>query len=112
MAYRTAAEVGAVVMQLRERAGMDRAEVASHLGIDEAAVRQIERGERRISAWELAVLAELLRVEPGVLLNREEPGAVLLRSGGAGEAAVQEALALFEVVLREVLAARAMEDLL
>jgi transcriptional regulator with XRE-family HTH domain len=101
-----------VVAELRRRAGLDQAAVAVHLGIDQPAVSRIERGERRLSAWELTMLAELLRVEPGLIMTREEPSAVLLRAAGADPASVGEALAAFEVVVREVLAARALESLL
>jgi len=112
VAYRTPAEVGAVIAELRHQAGLDQADVAVHLGIDQPAVSRIERGERRLSAWELAALAELLRIEPGRLVKREEPAAVLLRVAGANESAVREALATFELVVREVLAAKALEELL
>jgi transcriptional regulator with XRE-family HTH domain len=112
MTYRTPAEVGSVVAELRRRAGLDQAAVAAHLGIDQAAVSRVERGERRLGAWELAALADLLQVEPGLVTGRETPGAVLLRAAGAERPAVREALAAFEVVMREVLAARALEDLL
>jgi transcriptional regulator with XRE-family HTH domain len=112
LAYRTPAEVGAVVAALRRRAGLDQSQVAAHLGIDQPAVSRIERGERRLNAWELYALAELLQVEPGLILGKEEPGAALLRVAGAGESAVREALDVFEMVVREVLAARALEDLL
>jgi transcriptional regulator with XRE-family HTH domain len=112
MTYRTPAEMGLAVAELRRRAGIDRAAVAAHLGIDAAAVDRLERGERRPSAWELAALAELLDVEPGMLTAREAPGAVLLRAAGADRPAVWEALGAFEVVMREVLAARALEELL
>lgn len=112
MSFRTPAEVGAVVAELRGQAGLDQAAVAAHLGIDQPAVSRIERGERRLSAWELTMLAELLRVEPGLIMTREEPSAVLLRAAGADQAAVGDALAAFEVVVREILAARALESLL
>jgi transcriptional regulator with XRE-family HTH domain len=112
MTYRTPPEVGSAVAELRRRAGLDQASVAAHLGLDQAAVGRVERGERCLSAWELAALAELLQVEPGLLTVREAPGAVLLRAAGADRPAVREALGAFEVVMREVLAARAMEELL
>jgi transcriptional regulator with XRE-family HTH domain len=112
MTYRTPSEVGSAVAELRRRAGLDQEAVASHLGIDPPAVGRIERGERRLTAWELAALAELLQVEPGLLTGREAPGAVLLRATGADRPAVREALAAFEEVVREVLAARALEELL
>jgi len=112
MTYRTPAEMGAAVARLRRRAGLDEAAVAARLGTDEPAVGRVERGERRLSAWELAALADLFQVEPGLLTLREAPGAVLLRAAGADRPAVREALGAFEVVWREVLAARALEELL
>lgn len=112
MVYRTPAEVGAVVAELCRRAGLDQAAVAARLGIDQQAVSRIERGERRLSALELATLAELLRVEPGLVMSRAAPAEVLLRAAGAERPAVREALAVFEVVMREVLAAKALEELL
>ena len=112
MTYRTPAEMGPAVAELRRRAGLDQAAVAAHLGIDQLAVGRVERGERRLTAWELAALADLLQVEPGLLTVRHAPGAVLLRTAGADRPAVWEALGAFEVVMREVLAARALEELL
>jgi transcriptional regulator with XRE-family HTH domain len=111
-AFRTPAEVGAAVAELRRRAGLEPSAVAAHLGIDEAAVAMLERGERRLGAWELYALAELLGVEPGLIMSREQPAAALLREAGASETAVREALATFEVIVREVLGARALEELL
>jgi transcriptional regulator with XRE-family HTH domain len=111
-AFRTPAEVGVAVATLRRRAGLDQSQVAAHLGIDQPAVSRIERGERRLSAWELYALAELLQVEPGLIMGREEPAAALLRLAGAGEGAVRDGLATFEMVVREVLGARALEELL
>ena len=112
MDYRTPAEVGAAVAELRQRAGLEQSDVAARLGIDRAIVEQIERGDRRLGAWELYALAELLRVEPGLILHREEPAAALLRVAGADERAVREALVAFELVVREVLGAKALEELL
>lgn len=111
MAYRTPVEVGAAVAALRRRAGLEQEDVAVRLGIDRRSVDRIERGQRRLSAWELAVLAEVLRVEPGLIMGRDEPAAVMLRAAGANEAAIGDALAAFEVVVREVLGARALEEL-
>lgn len=111
-AFRTPVEVGAAVAELRRRAGLDQSAVAAHLGIEEAAVAMLERGERRLGAWELYALAELLGVEPGLILSREEPAAALLREAGASEQAVRAGLAVFEMVVREVLGARALEELL
>jgi transcriptional regulator with XRE-family HTH domain len=110
--YRTPAEVGAAVEELRRRAGLEQRRLAARLGIDVTEVGRIERGERRLSAWELYALAELLHVEPGLIVGREEPGAALLRVAGASEEAVRRGMATFEMVVREVLGARALEELL
>jgi transcriptional regulator with XRE-family HTH domain len=112
VAYRTPAEVGAAVAELRRRAGLDESDVAARLGLDRETICRIERGERPLNAWELYALAELLHVEPGLILDRDEPAAALLRQAGAGEGAVREALVAFETVVREVLGARALEELL
>jgi len=101
-----------VVAYLRRHYGLDQSQVTVNIGFDQPSVSRTERGERRLSAWELYALAELLRVEPGRILGREEPDEALLRVAGADEAAVADALATFEMVVREVLGARALEELL
>ena len=112
MTYRTPAEMGAAVAELRRRAGFDQADVAERLGVDQPAISRIERGERRLSAWELYALADLLGVEPGAIVVRDEPAETLLRAADADDDALRHALATFEIVVREVLAAKALEELL
>ncbi|HXM56004.1 MAG TPA: helix-turn-helix transcriptional regulator [Candidatus Dormibacteraeota bacterium] len=110
--FRSPAEVGAAVAELRRAAGLDRAVVATHLGIDRRTVELIERGGRRLNAWELAALSDLLGVEPGRIMHAGEPAEALFRTGGADPRAIREGMAAFELVVREVLGARALEELL
>jgi transcriptional regulator with XRE-family HTH domain len=110
--HRSPAEVGAAVAELRRAARLDRVAVAVHLGVDRRTVELIERGGRRLDAWELAALAELLGVEPGRIMHAGEPARALFRTGGADALAMREGVAAFELVVREVLGARALEDLL
>lgn len=109
--YRSPLEVGAVVAELRRRRNLGQAEVAGQLGIDQPAMSRIERGQRNLSAKELYALADLLGVDPGTILRRDA-GAVLLRAGAADEAALRRGLEAFERLAREVLAARALRELL
>lgn len=109
--YRSPEEAGEVIADLRRRRGLGQAETAARLGIDQPAMSRIERGRRSVGARELYVLAELFGVDPGVILRRD-PGPALLRAGGADEAAVRRGLDAFERLAREVLAARALRELL
>jgi transcriptional regulator with XRE-family HTH domain len=112
MSYRSPAEVGEVVAELRKRAGLGQGEVARHLGIDQPAMSRIERGHRSLSAWELYALADLFRVDPDRILRKEEPREALLRAGGASSDAIRRGMEAFENLAREILAVRALEDLL
>jgi transcriptional regulator with XRE-family HTH domain len=111
-AYMSAREVGALIAELRQRAGLGQAEVGARLGIDQSAMSRIERGQRSLSAWELYALADLFEVDPDRILRKEEDSGVLLRAGGAGDAAIRRGLEAFETLTREILAARALEELL
>jgi transcriptional regulator with XRE-family HTH domain len=101
-----------MVAQLRRRAGLGQGQVARHLGIDQPAMSRIERGHRSVSAWELYALADLFRVDPDRILRKEEPREALLRAGGASNDAIRQGLDAFENLAREILSARALEDLL
>jgi transcriptional regulator with XRE-family HTH domain len=109
--YRSPEDVGGTIAELRRRRRLGQAEIAARLGVDQAAMSRIERGQRGISARELYVLADVFGVDPGIILRRER-GPALLRAGGADEAAVRRGLDAFERLAREVLAARALRELL
>lgn len=111
-AYRSPADVGALVAELRQRAGLGQAEVGARLGIDQSAMSRIERGQRSLSAWELYSLADLFQVDPDLILRKDDTNGVLLRAGGAGDAAIRRGLDAFDRLTREILAAKALEELL
>jgi transcriptional regulator with XRE-family HTH domain len=112
IAYRSAREIGALVAELRQRAGLGQAQAGAHLGIDQSAMSRIERGQRNLSAWELYALADLFEVVPDQILRKEDDARVLLRAGGAGDAAIRRGLDAFDRLTREILAAKALEELL
>jgi transcriptional regulator with XRE-family HTH domain len=112
MGYRNGVEVGAAIAQLRRQLGLGQQEVARQLGIDQATMSRIERGLRSLRAQELYVLAGFFRVDPNTILRHDEPQEALLRAGGAGGQAVARGMRAFESLAREVLSARALEDLL
>lgn len=55
----------------REAAGLKQAQVAKKLGLHRPTISEIEAGRRRVSAEELAVLADLYGVEVQWLTNTE-----------------------------------------
>jgi transcriptional regulator with XRE-family HTH domain len=58
-----AAHVGARIRQCRRARGISPTLVAEHLGVGPHQLRKIERGENRISAAQLAAVADLLKVD-------------------------------------------------
>src|SRR5690348_12143674 len=92
------ASVGATVRTHRERRGWSRRELASHSGVSERFLAQLETGDGNISLRRFAEVAHALGTTPSVLLAvadappSERPIA-LLGVRGAGKSAVGEALA-------------------
>jgi transcriptional regulator with XRE-family HTH domain len=55
----------------REQAGLSQGQVAKHLGIQRPTVSEIEAGRRKVSAEELAELAQLYKVSMSWLVKNE-----------------------------------------
>lgn len=72
----TAAEVGARIRDLRERAEMQSQQLAAKVGIDPSAMSNIERGKRSVKTDELARIADALGVSPLAILS---PDSLLAR---------------------------------
>lgn len=64
-----AATLGARICTLREQAGLQSRELATHLGIDPSAMSNIERGKRAVKTDELTLIAEALGVSPLAILD-------------------------------------------
>lgn len=93
---RTAEELGARVAEAREALGVTQASLAEDLGIDRTSVVRLEAGSRKVSAGELARVAQFLR-RPIDWFVLESPPAVVSRrrdSGRVHEAGVDLDLAL------------------
>lgn len=69
-----AAHVGARIRQCRRARGVSPTLLAEHLGVGPHQLRKIERGENRISAVQLAAVADLLKVDVS-WFYAEEPAA-------------------------------------
>ena len=92
------ATVGSAVRAHRERRGWSRRELATHSGVSERFLAQLETGLGNISLKRFAEVAHALGTTPSVLLAAADaPGSVkpvaLLGVRGAGKSAVGEALA-------------------
>jgi transcriptional regulator with XRE-family HTH domain len=98
--YRTQAEVGAFVRELREGAGLTQAELGQTIRLDQPAVARLEKGERSLSALQLVQLAERFGVDENEILRREESLA-LLRAGDADDAAVHRSLDEFRSCIED-----------
>lgn len=82
---RTAEELGSRVAEAREAVGVTQASLAEALGIDRTSVVRLEAGARKVSAGELARVAQFLRrpidwfvleSPPPVVSRRRDPGRV------------------------------------
>src|SRR3954463_12799940 len=90
--------VGSAVRAHRERRGWSRRELASHSGVSERFLAQLETGDGNISLRRFAEVAHALGTTPSVLLAAADAPAAerpiaLLGVRGAGKSAVGEALA-------------------
>lgn len=96
------------VAEVREERFLSQSELAERLGVHASAVSRIESGDRKVSAYELAGLAEALEVEVGELLCRsaeEDAFTVALRAGDGG-AELAEHLTWFKDVVDDYLSLR------
>jgi transcriptional regulator with XRE-family HTH domain len=76
------------IKELREQAGLSQEKLAEELGINRIAVSQIEKGERKVSAEELAKISNVFHVPTDVLLNLKKEFKVVLEKGEIGRAHV------------------------
>jgi Zn-dependent peptidase ImmA (M78 family)/DNA-binding XRE family transcriptional regulator len=61
--------LGERILAARRRRGLTQEELGRPLELDKSAISRIERGERRVDSYELAVIAETLGVPAGELLG-------------------------------------------
>jgi transcriptional regulator with XRE-family HTH domain len=96
MTYRTKAEIGRYVAQLREEQGLSQQQLAERLDIHKSAVSRIEAGERGLAVDELATLADLFGKTADDILRKDEV-AFAFRAE-ADDASVSDAVDLFNKV--------------
>jgi Zn-dependent peptidase ImmA (M78 family)/transcriptional regulator with XRE-family HTH domain len=66
--------LGSRIRSARERLKLSQKELAEAIGVEShQIVSQMEKGERDVKAWELAKLADILKVEISSLLESKEP---------------------------------------
>ncbi len=99
-AYKTSEEIGQQVRELRKQAGLSQENLATELGVDQAAISRIETGERAVSARLLMLMAERFGVEASQILKREDSLA-LLRAGDAEPEAVRASMDEFRSCIED-----------
>ena len=62
--------MGSRIAEARRAAGLTQRDLAKHIGRDRWSVARLEKGERNVSAFELAQIAEALGTTPAHLLGR------------------------------------------
>ncbi len=72
-------EIGSRIKQLRIRTGLSQQRLAELVGLSRPAISQMESGGRKVSADELARLADALNVSADSLLNRAKEPEVILK---------------------------------
>lgn len=72
-------EVGSRIRELRTRTGLSQQRLAELVGVSRPAISQMESGGRKVSADELARLADALNVSADSLLNRKKGPDVILK---------------------------------
>jgi len=71
-------EIGKRIKELRTRTGLSQQRLAELMGVSRPAISQMESGGRKVSADELARLADVLNVSADSLLNKEKEPEVIL----------------------------------
>lgn len=83
-------KLGIRVKTLREQAGYSQEKLAELLKISRVSLSQIENGDRRINAEEIAELSKIFNVTSGVLLDLRKDIKVVLEKAGKSMQAKQE----------------------
>ncbi len=71
-------KLGAKIKKIRESSGLSQERIASLLGINRVAVSQIENGDRKISAKEIAKLSRIFNLPSDILLDLDKDIEVIL----------------------------------
>lgn len=71
-------KLGAKIKEIREHLDLSQERIAKLLGINRVAISQIENGERKISAEEIAKLARIFNMPSDILLDLEKDIEVIL----------------------------------
>lgn len=65
-------KLGMRIRQIRERVSLSQDDLAKHLGLSRVTVSQIESGQRKVNAGEMAILARMFNVTADILLDLEK----------------------------------------
>lgn len=71
-------KLGIKIKSIREQTGLSQEKLADSLGISRVSLSQVENGERKISAEEIAALARLFNLSSDLLLDLEKDMKVIL----------------------------------
>jgi transcriptional regulator with XRE-family HTH domain len=101
MTAMTDEQLGSRLKDLREASGMAQEELADALGVDQSTVSRIERGQRAVTARELALASGALHVTLGEIVDSASQAPALLREGDADSEGARGSLELFNRCIDE-----------
>jgi len=108
MTYRTKAEIGRYVAELRAERGLSQRELAEYIGIDKSAMSRVEAGARGLAVDELVAAAEFFGKTTDEILRKDEV-AFAFRAE-ADDASVAGAIDLFNKVFDDFFALKTAAD--
>jgi Zn-dependent peptidase ImmA (M78 family)/DNA-binding XRE family transcriptional regulator len=95
--------LGERIAAARRRLGLTQEELGRPLDLDKSALSRIERGERRLDSYELAVIAETLGVPAGDLLGTRPRRGLLAVAARLSETTHEEEVAAAVARVRRIL---------
>ena len=101
MAAMTDEQLGARLKELRDASGMSQEQLADALGVDQSTISRVERGQRAVTARELALASGALRVTLGEIVDPDSQAPALLREGDADDEGARASLELFNRCIDE-----------
>ena len=108
MTYRSKAEIGRYLAELRVERGLSQRELAECIGVDKSAMSRVEAGQRGLAVDELVAVAECFGKTVDEVLRKDEV-AFAFRAE-ADDASAREAIDLFNKVFDDFFALKTAAD--
>lgn len=110
MTYRSKAEIGRYLAELRVERGLSQRELAECIGVDKSAMSRVEAGQRGLAVDELVAVAECFGKTVDEVLRKDEVAFAFAFRAEADDASAREAIDLFNKVFDDFFALKTAAD--